>query len=140
MVTICRERGYIQPTAYQGLYNAIHRYAPSLILSNTVSFVILLFIIIYQWYDDRSGVEPELIPCLRKFGISFYEYNPRESPTSSFHHLSTRTCIIKPSPCIRAVVGGGFFTGRYLKPDDEVEAGARFDPNKGQGQNYRKRY
>lgn len=24
-----------------------------------------------------SAVEPELFPCLRKFGISFYEYNPR---------------------------------------------------------------
>ncbi|EJD00802.1 Aldo/keto reductase [Fomitiporia mediterranea MF3/22] len=84
IVTLCRERGYIQPTAYQGLYNAIHR-----------------------------GVEPELFPCMRKFGISFYEFNP---------------------------LGGGFFTGRYTKPEDEVEPGARFDPNKGQGQNYRKRY
>ncbi|KAL5530733.1 hypothetical protein ACEPAF_6991 [Sanghuangporus sanghuang] len=84
IVTICRERGYIQPTAYQGLYNAIHR-----------------------------GVEPELFPCLRKFGIGFYEFNP---------------------------LGGGFFTGRYNKPDEEVEPGSRFDPNKGQGQSYRKRY
>ncbi|KAL5488392.1 hypothetical protein ACEPAI_6500 [Sanghuangporus weigelae] len=84
IVTICKERGYIQPTAYQGLYNAIHR-----------------------------GVEPELFPCLRKFGISFYEFNP---------------------------LGGGFFTGRYNKPDGEVEPGSRFDPNKGQGQNYRNRY
>ena len=25
-----------------------------------------------------SGVEPELFPCLRKFGISFYEFNPRK--------------------------------------------------------------
>ncbi|EJD00810.1 Aldo/keto reductase [Fomitiporia mediterranea MF3/22] len=84
IVTICRERGYIQPTAYQGLYNAIHR-----------------------------GAEPELFPCLRKFGISFYEFNP---------------------------LGGGFFTGRYMKPDDAVEDGARFDPSKMQGQGYRKRY
>ncbi|KAL5527047.1 hypothetical protein ACEPAG_5838 [Sanghuangporus baumii] len=84
IVTICRERGYIQPTAYQGLYNAIHR-----------------------------GVEPELFPCLRKFGISFYEFNP---------------------------LGGGFFTGRYHKPDEAVEPGSRFDPSKGQGRNYRNRY
>ena len=33
---------------YQGIYNAIHR-----------------------------KVEPELFPCLRKFGIAFYEFNPR---------------------------------------------------------------
>ncbi|KAI5124485.1 hypothetical protein M0805_003012 [Coniferiporia weirii] len=84
IVTVCMERGYIQPTAYQGLYNAIHR-----------------------------GVEPELFPCMRKYGISFYEFNP---------------------------LGGGFFTGRYNNLTEEVEAGARFDPTKGQGQNYRKRY
>ena len=48
MVSICRQNGYIQPTAYQGIYNAIHR-----------------------------KVEPELFPCLRKFGIAFYEFNPR---------------------------------------------------------------
>lgn len=47
IVGICKANGYILPTAYQGLYNAIHR-----------------------------GVEPELFPCLRKFGISFYEFNP----------------------------------------------------------------
>ncbi|KAI0371015.1 Aldo/keto reductase [Pilatotrama ljubarskyi] len=84
MVSICRANGYIQPTAYQGIYNAIHR-----------------------------KVEPELFPCLRKFGIAFYEFNP---------------------------LGGGFFTGRYRSLNDEVEPGSRFDPTKGQGQNYRARY
>ena len=77
IVYICRQNGYIQPTAYQGIYNAIHR-----------------------------NVEPELFPCLRKFGISFYEFNP---------------------------LGGGFFTGRYRSIDDQVEPGSRFDPSKGQG-------
>ncbi|RPD53616.1 Aldo/keto reductase [Lentinus tigrinus ALCF2SS1-6] len=84
IVGICRANGYIQPTAYQGIYNAIHR-----------------------------KVEPELFPCLRKFGIAFYEFNP---------------------------LGGGFFTGRYRSLQDEVEPGSRFDPNKGQGRNYRARY
>ena len=49
IVLICRNNGWIQPTAYQGIYNAIHR-----------------------------RVEPELFKCLRKYGISFYEFNPRE--------------------------------------------------------------
>ncbi|KDQ59547.1 hypothetical protein JAAARDRAFT_33126 [Jaapia argillacea MUCL 33604] len=84
MVGICKANGYIQPTAYQGIYNAIHR-----------------------------NVEPELFPCLRKFGISFYEFNP---------------------------LGGGFFTGRYDTLDGQVEAGSRFDPTRRQGQDYRKRY
>jgi len=47
MAQICKANGYIQPTAYQGIYNAIHR-----------------------------AVEPELFPCLRKHGIAFYEFNP----------------------------------------------------------------
>jgi len=84
IVGICKTNGYIQPTVYQGIYNAIHR-----------------------------TIEPELIPCLRKFGLSFYAFNP---------------------------LGGGFFTGRYTSLDDKTEAGSRFDPEKGQGRNYRKRY
>jgi aryl-alcohol dehydrogenase-like predicted oxidoreductase len=58
MCLIARQNGWIQPTAYQGIYNAIHR-----------------------------AVEPELFPCLRKFGISFYEFNPRMSFPSRDHHV-----------------------------------------------------
>lgn len=47
IVSICRANGYIQPTVYQGIYNAMHR-----------------------------NVETELFPCLRKFGISFYGFSP----------------------------------------------------------------
>ncbi|EPQ58870.1 Aldo/keto reductase [Gloeophyllum trabeum ATCC 11539] len=84
IVQICKASGYIQPTVYQGIYNAIHR-----------------------------GVEPELFPCLRKYGMSFYEYNP---------------------------LAGGFFTGRYTRDQQTVEPGSRFDPNKAQGKGYRYRY
>ncbi|KAJ6580796.1 Aldo/keto reductase [Mycena capillaripes] len=84
IVGICKQHGYIQPTAYQGLYNAIHR-----------------------------NVESELFPALRKFGISFYEFNP---------------------------LAGGFFTDRYISADDKAESGSRFDPERNQGKDYRKRY
>ncbi|KAF7304693.1 Aldo-ket-red domain-containing protein [Mycena kentingensis (nom. inval.)] len=84
IVGICKANGYIQPTAYQGIYNAIHR-----------------------------NVEPELFPCLRKFGIAFYEFNP---------------------------LAGGFFTNRYSSVNDTPDAGSRFDPYKPQGQHYRNRY
>jgi aflatoxin B1 aldehyde reductase len=84
MVGICKQHGYIQPTAYQGIYNAIHR-----------------------------GVEPELLPALRKFGIAFYEFNP---------------------------LAGGFFTDRYTSMDEKPESGSRFDPERNQGKNYRNRY
>ncbi|KAG8813927.1 hypothetical protein FRC17_001374 [Serendipita sp. 399] len=47
IMTLCRLNGWISPTVYQGIYNAIHR-----------------------------AVEPELFPVLRKYGIAFYAYNP----------------------------------------------------------------
>ncbi|EIN08286.1 Aldo/keto reductase [Punctularia strigosozonata HHB-11173 SS5] len=84
IVGICKTNGYIQPTVYQGVYNAIH-----------------------------CAVEPELFPCLRKFGISFYAFNP---------------------------LGGGFFTGKYTSATEQVAAGSRFDPESQQGRAYRNRY
>jgi aflatoxin B1 aldehyde reductase len=50
IVGICKQHGYVQPSVYQGIYNAIHR-----------------------------NVESELFPALRKFGIAFYAFNPRAS-------------------------------------------------------------
>ena len=44
---ICRSRGWMMPTVYQGMYNALTR-----------------------------DVERELFPCLRNYGIGFYAYNP----------------------------------------------------------------
>uniref|UniRef100_A0A8C2S389 NADP-dependent oxidoreductase domain-containing protein n=1 Tax=Capra hircus TaxID=9925 RepID=A0A8C2S389_CAPHI len=45
--TLCRSNGWILPTVYQGMYNATTR-----------------------------QVETELLPCLRRFGLRFYAYNP----------------------------------------------------------------
>lgn len=85
MCEICERNGWIKPTAYQGVYNALHRL-----------------------------VEPELFPCLREYGISFYEFNP---------------------------LAGGFLTDRYTREDPaQIEAGSRFDPNRRQGRTYRQRY
>ncbi|KAJ6511550.1 NADP-dependent oxidoreductase domain-containing protein [Mycena vitilis] len=44
---ICKRNGWVMPTVYQGIYNALNRV-----------------------------VEAELIPCLRAYSISFYVYNP----------------------------------------------------------------
>ena len=44
---LCAERGWVRPSAYQGMYNALTR-----------------------------AVEPELFPCLRRLHIAFYAYNP----------------------------------------------------------------
>ncbi|KAG0047278.1 hypothetical protein BGZ83_007647 [Gryganskiella cystojenkinii] len=44
---LCKANGYVLPTVYQGMYNAITR-----------------------------GVAPELLPCLKALNIAFYAYNP----------------------------------------------------------------
>lgn len=83
---ICEKNGWIKPSVYQGVYNALHRL-----------------------------VEPELFPCLRKYGMAFYNYNP---------------------------LAGGYLTDRYHRDDtaDTHESGSRFDPNRWQGKMYRSRY
>jgi len=83
---LCRANGWKLPDVYQGVYNALHR-----------------------------SVEPELFPCLRHYGIAFYNYNP---------------------------LAGGYLTDRYHREDadKDIEVGARFDPNKWQGKMYRLRY
>jgi len=84
---ICIRNNWKRPDAYQGVYNALHR-----------------------------AVEPELFPCLRHYGIAFYEFNP---------------------------VAGGILTDRYQRETETpaaVEPGSRFDPARKQGANYRQRY
>ncbi|KAF3765558.1 Aldo/keto reductase [Cryphonectria parasitica EP155] len=81
---LCDRNGWKKPDVYQGVYNALHRI-----------------------------VEPELFPCLRHYGIAFYEFNP---------------------------VAGGMLTDRYQRNTSEHEEGSRFDPNKLQGGLYRARY
>ncbi|KAF8940918.1 hypothetical protein BGZ58_003903 [Dissophora ornata] len=44
---LCKQHGYILPSVYQGMYNAIVR-----------------------------GVASELLPCLKALGIAFYAFNP----------------------------------------------------------------
>ena len=66
---ICNSRGWPLPEVYQGMYNAVTR-----------------------------DVEPELLPCLRHLGMSFYAYNP---------------------------LAGGLLTGRYVGAE-ALPASGRF--------------
>lgn len=86
MCEICKEKGYVMPSVYQGIYNALHR-----------------------------AVEPELFPCLRHYGMAFYNFNP---------------------------LAGGYLTSRYQREmtEESVEHGSRFDPKGTQGRAYRARY
>jgi aflatoxin B1 aldehyde reductase len=71
---------------YQGIYNALHR-----------------------------GVEPELIPCLRRYGIALYAFQP---------------------------LAGGFLTSKYRRDivNEEHETSSRFDPKRDQAGLDRDRY
>ena len=67
----CKSRGWVLPSVYQGMYNPITR-----------------------------EVERELIPALRKLGMSFYAYNP---------------------------LCGGLLTGKHNFESVESSSGTRFD-------------
>ncbi|KAI0062628.1 aflatoxin B1-aldehyde reductase [Artomyces pyxidatus] len=58
IVAICRLKGYVPPTVYQGIYNCIDRVA-----------------------------EDELFPCLRKYNIRFAAYSPLAGGFLSNAHL-----------------------------------------------------
>ncbi|KAI0440440.1 aflatoxin B1 aldehyde reductase member 2 [Xylaria telfairii] len=83
VVLTCKYNGWVRPTIYQGMYNAITR-----------------------------GLEPELVPTCRRFGLEIVVYNP---------------------------IAGGLFSGKIKSADFETSDG-RFNANTRTGELYRKRY
>ncbi|KAJ9138808.1 Aldo/keto reductase [Pleurostoma richardsiae] len=81
---ICERNGWVKPAVYQGLYNALHR-----------------------------AVEAELFPCLRRYGLAFYCFNP---------------------------LAAGLLTSRYSRETTEVEKGSRFDGSSRHGKLHVDRY
>ncbi|KAL2833298.1 NADP-dependent oxidoreductase domain-containing protein [Aspergillus cavernicola] len=91
---ICERNGWVKPSVCQGIYNAFHR-----------------------------AVEPELLTCLRVYGIAFYCFNP---------------------------LAAGILTGRYTREQlgakkeggggGDQTTGGRFDVATGPGRHIRKRY
>ncbi|KAI0133989.1 aflatoxin B1 aldehyde reductase member 3 [Xylariales sp. AK1849] len=82
-VLICRQHGWVRPTIYQGMYNAITR-----------------------------GIDAELIPACRRYGLDIVVYNP---------------------------IAGGLFSGK-IKSKDMAPTEGRFSDQAGTGVNYRGRY
>ncbi|KAG9319068.1 hypothetical protein KVV02_008526, partial [Mortierella alpina] len=68
---LCKHHGYVLPTVYQGSYNPIGR-----------------------------SIVPELLPCLKRYGMAFYAYSP---------------------------LGAGLLSGKYSFEDEIIE-GSRYDP------------
>ncbi|KAH0832879.1 Aldo keto reductase [Lanmaoa asiatica] len=58
-------------------------------------------------------IEPELVPCCRKYGIRLVIYNP---------------------------LAGGLFAGKVTAVEDQAPEGGRFDPSSTMGKMYRARY
>lgn len=59
IVELCKQNDWVQPTVYQGMYNALTR-----------------------------DVERELLPCLANYNISFYVYNPLAGGMLTGKHAS----------------------------------------------------
>jgi len=83
IVQICKYNGWLQPKIYQAMYNALQR-----------------------------AIEPELVPCLRKFGIRLVVYNP---------------------------LAGGLLAGKILSVND-LPAEGRFSGDSSFAKMYRERY
>lgn len=86
---ICKERGWVKPTIYQAMYNAISK----LIAGFTVSSV-------YSQVHTARAIEPELIPCCRKYKIDIVVYSKfvgrcdmrvKQSLTLELHLSQTRS-------------------------------------------------
>ncbi|CAJ2502177.1 Uu.00g095710.m01.CDS01 [Anthostomella pinea] len=83
VVMMCKYNGWVRPTIYQGMYNAITR-----------------------------GIDAELIPACRRYGLDVVVYNP---------------------------IAGGLFSGKIKSADFDPEEG-RFSSKSATGANYRNRY
>lgn len=69
IVGICERKGWVKPTAYQGESCFRRSFANRLVILPTRRPAGIYNAI-------HRSVEAELIPACRKFGLSFYEFNP----------------------------------------------------------------
>jgi aflatoxin B1 aldehyde reductase len=86
MCEICKTNGYVMPSVYQGIYNALHR-----------------------------TVELELFSCLRHYGISFYNFNPLAGGylTSRYHREMTDDAVGQDSRFNPNGIQGKAYRMRY---------------------------
>ncbi|KAJ7192922.1 aflatoxin B1-aldehyde reductase [Mycena pura] len=91
IVTLCRANGWIAPSVYEGLYNAI----------------------------DRTA-ETELFPCLRHFGMKFAAYCPLAGGYLVGHLLAQKTDIPRGSHFDPRNPFGRWYQDRYLHMNDAM--------------------
>lgn len=84
MCQICEQNGWIKPTVYQSIYNAIHR-----------------------------NIEAEFFPCLRYYGISLYSFQPLASGFLTSHYQRNQTEFEPGSRFDTSTFLGKATTARY---------------------------
>ncbi|PQE07880.1 hypothetical protein CJF32_00003032 [Rutstroemia sp. NJR-2017a WRK4] len=84
---ICIKNGWIRPSVYQGVYNAIHR-----------------------------SVESELFPCLRHYNMGFYAFNPIAGGylTSRYHRETVEQEVEATSRFDKKTMQGQAYRKRYF--------------------------
>ena len=114
VVLICKMRGWVRPTLYQAMYNAISMWtlaAAAQVDGPSLLCPACLRMLMFVWVIARA-IEPELIPACRRYGLDIVIYNP---------------------------LAGGLFSGKYKTSD--VPAEGRYSDSVGHmGSMYRKRY
>ncbi|KAJ7774676.1 NADP-dependent oxidoreductase domain-containing protein [Mycena maculata] len=85
VVSICRAKGWIQPTIYQAMYNPITR-----------------------------AIESELVPCCRKFGLRIVVYNPLAGGLFTGKVMSADT-VPKDGRFNTSTASGRMYRERYSK-------------------------
>lgn len=82
----CNAKGYVKPTVYQGMFNAITR-----------------------------AVEQELLPCLRKLGMRFYAYNVSAVGRAALVVGARRSPVFVCAAREMQPLAGGMLTGKHTR-------------------------
>lgn len=113
VVMLCKMHGWVRPTLYQAMYNAISK-SPSFVYR--VCLCLLGAATRRPAYRGRRcearAIEPELIPACRRYGLDIVIYNP---------------------------LAAGLFSGKYKTADVPAE-GRYSDKDRLLGARYRERY
>lgn len=131
-VGVARANGWIQPTVYQGRYNAIER---SIEIERVFPPIFSNLIV-----DVRIFLSLRLIPCLRDFGIKFYAYSPLAYVTALAQRGNRSSYILYFVHFYRA----GLLSGRALTQDAngaiQSDTGSRFHPTAALGPHFQEQY
>lgn len=90
---ICKQNGWIAPTVYQGMYNAITR-----------------------------DVERELFPAIRAFGIRFYAYNPLAGGLLTGKYLSYKKRPTKNRFALQPIYFDRYWTESYFRAIEVIRS------------------